>query len=430
MSQNFPSPYPNNHIRNQTIEVENGKRIHIKFTNFSVENSNSCQFDYVLVEDGDGTILMEKTCGSNLPPDVISRTNTVKVIFDTDVSSVRTGWKLEYSYLLLDCIVLDTATRSWIPGLKPLKKLRTHSSAVALTDGVFILGGTGSPYTSEFLPSTSLTARILPSATLNRAETRSHLWEEGPALPISMDYGCAVAISDKAFMIINNGDIREFEISSGNPTSYSNWKASSAWPKLQMSRRGHPGCAVIGTTLVIAGGFKSLTSSSATTHASSSSSTQAATDLQWCSLSCPVRQNPECCYHPDCLTAKPQICAWLNYLRYGGYRGSAGIRSGSSSGNTYVKSTEVLNLQTRKIWFGGDLQGPTGFLQMITLGQGDFIYAFANPGIVDKKDLVHWDFVESEWNQGFADAVSGEPLTWPGRFGAVIVSKNIACPKV
>ena len=95
--------------------------------------------------------------------------------------------------------------------------------------------------------------------------------------------------------------------------------------------------------------------------------------------------------------------------------------------DSLVRNCEVLDLETRTIRFGGDLQSPSSFLQMVTLGQGDFLVAFAHPGAVAKEDMVLWNPNNSTWNRDFPDTVSGS--TWPARFGASVVSKDMICPK-
>ena len=150
-----------------------------------------------------------------------------------------------------ECVVLDPKAKSWIPGLRALTAPRSHSSAVALSQGAYIIGGTSSRFSSEFLPT--------DYATTNSQK----FWEKGPDLPISMEYGCAVSISSTAFMIVSKSEVRVFEgaFEPENPTSNSNWMDSTLWPKLQTERWYHPGCAVIQKTVVIAGGFTSLISS-------------------------------------------------------------------------------------------------------------------------------------------------------------------------
>ena len=85
----------------------------------------------------------------------------------------------------------------------------------------------------------------------------------------------------------------------------------------------------------------------------------------------------------------------------------------------------MLHLETRTIIYGGDLRAPNSYLQMVTFGQSDFLVGFANPGAVAKEDMVIWNPANSTWNQNFP-AVPGS--TWPERFGATLVSKEMICP--
>ena len=75
--------------------------------------------------------------------------------------------------------------------------------------------------------------------------------------------------------------------------------------------------------------------------------------------------------------------------------------------------------------YGGDLLGPIGYLQMVTLGSNKFLAAFAKPGQVDKEDMVIWNPEDSTWNQNFPDDTGD---TWPARFGATVVSLEVICP--
>ena len=86
----------------------------------------------------------------------------------------------------------------------------------------------------------------------------------------------------------------------------------------------------------------------------------------------------------------------------------------------------MLDLETREITFGGNLQGPDSFLQMVTFGQGDILAAFANPGAVAKEDMVLWNPGDSTWSRDFPASLPGSE--WPSRFGAAVVSKDMICP--
>ena len=107
-SPNHPDNYPNNLDNTQTIEVENGKLLRLEFTWFAVfvcGSITSCSCDFVKITDGDGTTLMDNSCGYSdpshfwyfLPPIITTRSNRVEIFFHTDASDTRTGWSLSWS---------------------------------------------------------------------------------------------------------------------------------------------------------------------------------------------------------------------------------------------------------------------------------------------------------------------------------------------
>ena len=107
-SPNFPSNYGNDLHERKTIEVAKGNVINIHFTDFELESPD--QVDYVEITDGDGTLLghfganhfqntLELGEGERRIriPDLTSITETVHVLFHTDGSVTRRGWRLEWS---------------------------------------------------------------------------------------------------------------------------------------------------------------------------------------------------------------------------------------------------------------------------------------------------------------------------------------------
>ena len=81
----------------------------MQFTAFDVQSESSCSFDYVTIKSGDGSTLMEKTCGSStsiytggqyidssLPAAVTSTSNTVEIYFHTDGGTTKSGWRLTW----------------------------------------------------------------------------------------------------------------------------------------------------------------------------------------------------------------------------------------------------------------------------------------------------------------------------------------------
>jgi len=95
-SENYPSNYGNDLDKTYNIEVGSGKRIKITFDDLDIENHASCDYDYVMIKDSDGAALVGKTCGTTKPGVVTSTTNKVEVIFHSDGSETKKGFKLTW----------------------------------------------------------------------------------------------------------------------------------------------------------------------------------------------------------------------------------------------------------------------------------------------------------------------------------------------
>ena len=124
-SPNYPGYYPNDLKKTETIQVEQGLVISLKFDAFNIQtgfqydydtnetdyDSPTCNWDHLTITDGDGTTLMEKSCGgssfaviviggqsigSSLPTAITSRSNTIKLVFTTDGSYSMSGWRVSW----------------------------------------------------------------------------------------------------------------------------------------------------------------------------------------------------------------------------------------------------------------------------------------------------------------------------------------------
>ena len=79
----------------------------LEFTRFEVEWGADCENDFVKITDGDGTILMDKSCGSSsdptsstdyfLPPILTTKSNKVEIFFHTNGGGAWGGWSLSWS---------------------------------------------------------------------------------------------------------------------------------------------------------------------------------------------------------------------------------------------------------------------------------------------------------------------------------------------
>ena len=78
--------------KRDALQVEQGQIFELHFTAFEIE----CKYDHLTITDGDGTTLMEKSCGNTLPADITSTSNIVKLRFITDGSATRTGWSVSW----------------------------------------------------------------------------------------------------------------------------------------------------------------------------------------------------------------------------------------------------------------------------------------------------------------------------------------------
>ena len=96
-SPNYPDNYPNNLEKTDTIQVEQGLILSLQFTAFDVESHSTCDYDHLTITDGDGTTLMEKSCGSTLPANITSTSNIVKLVFITNWRTTRAGWSVKWS---------------------------------------------------------------------------------------------------------------------------------------------------------------------------------------------------------------------------------------------------------------------------------------------------------------------------------------------
>merc|ERR1719189_1623926 len=144
--------------------------------------------------------------------------------------------------LLSSCLVLQGG--EWRTGvMSDLPESRLYAATASTAAGTFLLGGLSSSQasTSAFLAADSIA------------------WEEGPALPQDMRNPCAAQISPTSFLLLHGKTILEFDSSVAGPTSEAGWRPAGTWPDLLTDRKLWPGCAVVGHTLYIAGGWDGST---------------------------------------------------------------------------------------------------------------------------------------------------------------------------
>ena len=109
-SPNYPEVYSPNLDKTEILQVETGKVLRLEFTDFGVDacgDVSLCPCHYDKITDGDGTVLMDRSCGFSHddpstseyfnPPIITSQTNLVEIFFHTGAVDLQTGWSLSWS---------------------------------------------------------------------------------------------------------------------------------------------------------------------------------------------------------------------------------------------------------------------------------------------------------------------------------------------
>ena len=96
-SPNYPSVYSASTDKEWPLTVAEGSVVEISFTDFLLEAKTDCSTaDWVEVLDGDGTVLLKKSCGSTNPGKVTSKTKLCKIKFHSDGTYNYKGFRAEW----------------------------------------------------------------------------------------------------------------------------------------------------------------------------------------------------------------------------------------------------------------------------------------------------------------------------------------------
>ena len=122
-SPNHPDDYPDNIDKTEHITVGSKEILRLEFTAFAVWVGGSihiCPTDFVRITDGDGTTLMDNSCGYSdpsspwyfQPPIITSFTNTVEIYFHTNEKVATSGWSLVWTALVAGGCLTVTSSHS------------------------------------------------------------------------------------------------------------------------------------------------------------------------------------------------------------------------------------------------------------------------------------------------------------------------------
>ena len=93
-SARFPENYPNGIESAWLIQFKPGQRIELSFSSFDTEACCDC----LRIYDGGSTDspLIGKYCGASIPPNVVSTSNEMYLVFESDGTNSRQGFEVEY----------------------------------------------------------------------------------------------------------------------------------------------------------------------------------------------------------------------------------------------------------------------------------------------------------------------------------------------
>ncbi|XP_069678374.1 uncharacterized protein Neto [Periplaneta americana] len=126
-SPNFPGNYPNHSDCIKILAAEPGHLLRLDFRDkFDLESSNNCTYDYLEVRDGGHGFdrLINKFCGSNFPPMIMSTSRYLWLRFVSDDTIEGSGFTAVYESVLPPpgiehkeippCEILATGYEGWL----------------------------------------------------------------------------------------------------------------------------------------------------------------------------------------------------------------------------------------------------------------------------------------------------------------------------
>ncbi|XP_077124414.1 cubilin [Ranitomeya variabilis] len=104
-SPHYPNPYYRDRSCEWVITQSEGNVVMFTFDKLNVSSSSECGNNYVQIRDGSSaeSTLIEKYCGSEVPPAIYSTQRSLYVQFVTDVSSTNHGFMASYQSVVEGC---------------------------------------------------------------------------------------------------------------------------------------------------------------------------------------------------------------------------------------------------------------------------------------------------------------------------------------
>ena len=98
-SPNYPESYPSKKDCAWLFTTTPGHRIKLVFSDFELEPHQECAYDHIVVYDGEGheSPMLGRFCGSKVPHPLLASANKMYMVFKSDASVQRKGFKATHS---------------------------------------------------------------------------------------------------------------------------------------------------------------------------------------------------------------------------------------------------------------------------------------------------------------------------------------------
>ncbi|XP_066579431.1 cubilin [Amia ocellicauda] len=108
-SPNYPLPYHPNAECYWLLKVSGGSQIQLQFSDFHLESSTSCNYDYVAVYDGNSSNAtpLAKLCGTAIPTPIRSSRENLYIKLRTDNSIVAGGFLASYNQICHGVVIAN-----------------------------------------------------------------------------------------------------------------------------------------------------------------------------------------------------------------------------------------------------------------------------------------------------------------------------------
>ncbi|KAK5640278.1 hypothetical protein RI129_011089 [Pyrocoelia pectoralis] len=92
----YPNEYPPSRECEWVITVNTGQQILLNVTNFEMESSPDCSYDYLEIRNGgtSSSPLIGRYCGTDIPKQIPSHANLIHLNFHSDVADSRSGFQI------------------------------------------------------------------------------------------------------------------------------------------------------------------------------------------------------------------------------------------------------------------------------------------------------------------------------------------------